>query len=93
MYRKNGTLISKVTIIKFKNAPAYDFLQGLGPSPFLKSTKFLYTHQNINAFFTDYGMCTLGIIIDSNICFEKKNRVVAAAAGQAAGPKKSDFGP
>ena len=32
-------------------------------------------------------MCTLGIIIDSNICFEKKNRVVAAAAGQAAGPK------
>ena len=29
-------------------------------------------------------MCTLGIIIDSNICFEKKNRVVA---GQAAGPK------
>ena len=32
-------------------------------------------------------MCTLGIIIDSKICFEQKNRVVAAAAGQAAGPK------
>ena len=32
-------------------------------------------------------MCTLAIIIDFNICFEKKNRVVAAAAGQAAGPK------
>ena len=32
-------------------------------------------------------MCTLGIIIDSNICFEKKNRVVADVAGQAAGPK------
>ena len=32
-------------------------------------------------------MCTLGIRIDSNICFEKKNRVVAAVAGQAAGPK------
>ena len=29
--------------------------------------------------------CTLGIIIDSNICFEKNNRVVAAEAGQAAG--------
>ena len=32
-------------------------------------------------------LCTLFIIIDSNICFEKKNRVVAAAAGQAAGLK------
>ena len=45
----------------------------------------LYTHQNINAFLPI--MCTLGIIIDSNICFEKKNRVVADVAGQAAGPK------
>ena len=32
-------------------------------------------------------MCTLGKISDSNICFEKKNRVVADMAGQAAGPK------
>ena len=32
-------------------------------------------------------MCTLGKIRDSNICFEKKNRVVADMAGQAAGPK------
>ena len=32
-------------------------------------------------------MCTLGKIMDSNISFEKKNRVVADMAGQAAGPK------
>ena len=32
-------------------------------------------------------MCTLGIIIDSNIYFEKKNRIMAAEAGPAAGPK------
>ena len=31
-------------------------------------------------------MRTLGIIIDSNICFEKNNRVVAAEAGRAEGP-------
>ena len=32
-------------------------------------------------------MCPLGKIIDSNTCFEKKNRVVADMAGQAAGLK------
>ena len=32
-------------------------------------------------------MCTLGKISDSNICFEKKNRVEADMAGQAAGLK------
>ena len=45
----------------------------------------MYTHQNINAFLPI--MCPLGKIIDSNTCFEKKNRVVADMAGQAAGPK------
>ena len=32
-------------------------------------------------------MFTLDIIINSNVCFDKKNRVIAADVGQAAGPK------
>ena len=43
----------------------------------------MYTRKYIDA----CVLLTLGIIINSKVCFDKKNRVVAAEADLAAGPK------